>query len=56
MMDDKAPGDSGMNTDMIKNLPQKLYYSTWNSQEFWNNEEINFKLWHTTLYYGTQPS
>jgi hypothetical protein len=44
MANDKAPGTSGITTDMMKNLPSKatLFYSEL-IQEFWNNTEIDFE-------------
>jgi hypothetical protein len=46
----KAPGASGMATDMIKNLLLKafLIYSKL-KQEFWNKEDTDFTPWHETL-------
>ena len=51
MTNDKAPGDSGMTTDMIKNLPPKaLLFSLLNSY-------VNSgKMMKLTLTHGTQPS
>jgi hypothetical protein len=51
MTNDKAPGDSGITTDMVKNLPPKalLFYSELIC-EFWKNDEIDFDSWHTTLF------
>jgi hypothetical protein len=50
MTNDKAPGDSGMTTNMMKTLPPKalLFYSELIC-EFWKNDEINFDSWHSTL-------
>jgi hypothetical protein len=50
MMNDKAPGDLGMTTDMMKNLPpEALLFYTDLIQEFWNSKETDFESWHTTL-------
>lgn len=50
MANDKAPGATGVTTDMMKNLPPKatLFYSEL-IQEFWNNKETNFDSWYETL-------
>jgi hypothetical protein len=50
MAHDKAPGQSGVTTDMIKNLPKQafdLYVKI--MQNFWEDEEIDFSAWHTTI-------
>ncbi len=47
---DKAPGQSKLTTDMIKNLPPSatnFYIEI--IQEFWKNEEVDLKSWHTTI-------
>jgi hypothetical protein len=47
---DKAPGLSGLTTDMIKSLPNEaiqLYTEIIN--EFWNNEQVDFEAWHITV-------
>jgi len=50
MANEKAPGQSKLTTDMIKNLPQEatnLYFEI--IQEFWTNNEVDLKAWHTTM-------
>jgi hypothetical protein len=47
---DKAPGQSGVTTDMIKNLPEQalnLYIEF--IQNFWQDEDVDFLSWHTTI-------
>ena len=47
---DKAPGLSGLTTDMMKSLPNKavqLYTDMINN--FWNNEQVDFEAWHITV-------
>jgi hypothetical protein len=50
MANNKAPGKSGLTTDMIKNLPPKaqdLYVEL--IQEFWRDDNIDFNSWHVTI-------
>jgi hypothetical protein len=47
---DKAPGQSGLMTDMIKNLPEQarnLYVEV--IQNFWQDNNIDFMSWNTTI-------
>ena len=47
---DKAPGQSGVTTDMIKNLPDEAFeYYVKLIQDFWTNPSTDFSAWHTTL-------
>ena len=47
---DKAPGQSKLTTDMIKNLPPSaLDLYTEIIQEFWKNERVDLNSWHTTI-------
>jgi hypothetical protein len=47
---DKAPGQSGVTTDMIKNLTPKAFeYYLKFIQDFWNNPTTDYLAWHTTL-------
>ena len=57
MKNNKAPGLSGVTTDMLKNLPEEgIALLTAHIQEFWENEECNYGTWHKTkltlLYKG----
>jgi hypothetical protein len=56
MENNKAPGKSGLTTDMIKNLPPKahdLYVEL--IQEFWRDESVDFNSWHTTILNTEYP-
>jgi hypothetical protein len=47
---EKAPGLSGLTTDMIKNLPQKaLQLYTDLIKKFWNDDKVDFESWHITV-------
>jgi len=47
---DKAPGQSKLTTDMLKNLPpQALNFYIDIIQEFWNNKDFDLSSWHTTI-------
>ena len=46
---DKAPGQSGLNTNMIKTLPQQAFnHYVKFIQDFWNNPETDYNSWHIT--------
>ncbi len=46
----KAPGKSGLTTNMIKNLPPKaLDFYVELIQEFWRDDVIDFDSWHMTI-------
>jgi len=50
MASNKAPGKSGLTTDMIKCLPPRamnLYVEF--IQEFWKRDDIDFYSWHVTV-------
>ncbi len=50
MAHEKALGKSGVTTNMIKNLPeQALNVYVEIIQNFWNEKNIDFLAWHTTL-------
>jgi hypothetical protein len=47
---DKSPGQSGLSTDMIKNLPPRaLNYYVKLIQQFWQDPDIDFSSWHVIL-------
>ena len=47
---DKAPGQSGLTTDMIKNLPpEALNFLIQRIQDFWRNPNVDYEAWHTTI-------
>ncbi len=49
MANTKAPGKSGLTTDMLKNLPPKgfqLYVDL--IQDYWKNQDIDYDTWHIT--------
>ena len=47
---EKAPGQSGLTTDMIKNLPPKAFnHYVKIIQDFWINSEIDYDSWHVTV-------
>ena len=47
---DKAPGQSGLTTDMIKNLPpEALDFLIKRIQDFWQHPEVDYDAWHTTI-------
>jgi hypothetical protein len=47
---DKSPGQSGLSTDLIKNLPPRaLNYYVKLIQDFWQNPNTDFSSWHITL-------
>jgi hypothetical protein len=47
----KAPGQSGVTTDMIKNLtPEALNFYVNRIQDFWNDPNTNYESWHTTIF------
>jgi hypothetical protein len=50
MANDKARGKSGLTTDMIKNLPPKVFdlYVEF-IQEFWRDDSTDFDSWHVTI-------
>jgi len=57
MKNNKAPGLMGITTDMLKNLPDEgILLLTSFIQQFWDNNDCNFKQWHKTqlsmLYKG----
>jgi len=58
MKNNKAPGDTGVTTDIIKNLPEEGYdLLTKVIQDFWTNPGCNFNSWHVQkleLENGTQ--
>ena len=46
----KAPGLSGLTTDMIKSLPHEAFQLyTDIIKKFWTNEQVDFESWHTTV-------
>ncbi len=50
MANDKAPGKSGVTTDMLKNLPPtafQLYVEL--IQEYWKNQDIDYDRWPMTI-------
>ncbi len=50
MANDKAPGKSGITTDMLKNLPPtafQLYVEL--IQEYWKNQDVDYDRWHMTI-------
>ena len=48
MKNNKAPGLSGVMTDMLKNLPEEgIALLTAHIQEFWENEECNYVIFGT---------
>ena len=50
MQYDKSPGQSGLSTDMIKNLlPRAFNYFVKLIQDFWRNPNTDFASWHITL-------
>jgi hypothetical protein len=47
---EKAPGQSGLTTDMIKNLPPQAFnYYVELIQNFWTNPDTDFDAWHVTI-------
>ena len=47
---DKAPGQSGVTTDMKKYLPDEAFeYYVKLILYFWTNPSTDFSAWHTTL-------
>jgi hypothetical protein len=57
MAHDKAPGQSKLTTDMIKNLPPSaLNFYIEIIQEFWKTKDVDLNSWHTmilsTIYKG----
>lgn len=49
MASNKAPGKTGLSTNMIKNLPTKaLNFYIGIIQEVWKNKDIDFDSWHIT--------
>ncbi len=50
MANNKAPGKSGLTTDMIKNLPAKAFnlYVEF-IQEFWRDNRMDLDSWHVTV-------
>mmetsp|Transcript_1492 Transcript_1492/g.2308 ORF Transcript_1492/g.2308 Transcript_1492/m.2308 type:complete len:395 (+) Transcript_1492:893-2077(+) len=47
---DKAPGQSGLTTDMIKNLPpEALNFLIQRIQDFWEKPDVDYDAWHTTI-------
>ena len=49
MKNNKAPGITGVTTDMLKNLPDKaLKFLTDIIQNYWDNPNTDFPSWHTT--------
>jgi hypothetical protein len=50
MANDKAPGKSGLTTDMLKKLPLKgflLYVEL--IQKYWKDPNVNYNTWHMTI-------
>lgn len=46
----KAPGQSGLTTDMIKDLPPKaLDFLIKRIQDFWQNPDVDYDAWHTYI-------
>jgi len=59
MKNNKAPGISGLTTDMLKSLPlEGLDLFTELIQVFWSKKDINCESWHMTkplnLYKGKE--
>ena len=47
---DKSPGQSGLSTDMIKNLPPRAFNNYVKLiQDFWTEPDTDFASWHVTL-------
>ena len=47
---DKSPGQSGLSTDMIKNLaPRAFNFYVKLIQQFWSDPNTDFSSWHITL-------
>jgi hypothetical protein len=47
MANDKAPGKSGLTTDMLKHLqPKALQLYVDLIQEYWRNPDINYDTWN----------
>jgi hypothetical protein len=47
---DKSPGQSGLTTDMIKNLPPRAFnYFVKLIQNFWQDPNTDYDAWHITL-------
>jgi hypothetical protein len=47
---EKAPGKSGVTTDMLKNLPPEGYnILTYLIQSYWQENDCNFDSWHTNI-------
>ena len=47
---DKAPGLTGLTTDMMKSLPNEaIQFYTDIINKFWNNEQVDFEPWHITV-------
>ena len=49
MKNNKAPGITGVTTDMLKNLPDEaLKFLTDITQNYWDNPNTDFPSWHAT--------
>ena len=47
---DKSPGQSGLSTDIIKNLPPRAFnHFVKLIQDFWTEPDTDFASWHVTL-------
>jgi hypothetical protein len=47
---DKAPGLTGLTTDMIKSLPNEaIQFYTDIINNFWNDKQVDFESWHITV-------
>jgi hypothetical protein len=50
MANNKAPGKTGLTTNMIKNLPPNAFnFYVEIIQEFWKNDDIDFQSWHVII-------
>ena len=46
----KAPGQSGLTTHMVKNLPaEALNFLVQRIQDFWENLDVDYDTWHVTI-------
>ena len=47
---EKAPGETAVTTDMLKNLPPEAFiFLSQIIQKYWSDPECDFKPWHTSL-------
>ena len=47
---EKAPGQSGVTTDMLKSLtPEAINFFTERIQEFWKDPNVDYESWHTVI-------